>query len=101
MKESDCFYSQYIAPQSETYLALQTERQNYKKNIDSCFTPIPFLPEKENIKFGAKHPYIPLIYQRLIITGELPFHTKVDSVFDKKLLDALNILRAKTGQVQG
>jgi L,D-transpeptidase YcbB len=100
LKFSDLLAS--IQPTSKTYRALQNEKKKYSDLIDSTFTPIPLLLEKETIKLGTSHTSIPLIARRLMITGELPFDSSYQAtylVFDKKLLNALNIFRIKTGQL--
>jgi len=93
-------YLSRIQPRSKAYLSLQAEKDNYNFFIDSTFTPIPLLSEKQTIKVGTYHSSLPLIARRLMITGELPFdpayRTSYQS-FNYKLLKAINLFRNKTG----
>jgi murein L,D-transpeptidase YcbB/YkuD len=97
------FFLVSIQPKSKTYLELQSKKDKYQFLVDSTFTPIPLLPEKETIKLGAIHSSIPLIARRLMITGELAFNPnyKTDyQCFDQNILNALNAFRSKNGQLQ-
>jgi len=93
-------YLSRIQPRTKAYLSLQAEKDNYNFFIDSTFTPIPLLSEKQTIKVGTYHSSLPLIARRLMITGELPFdpayRTSYQS-FNYKLLKAINLFRNKTG----
>ena len=93
-------YLSRIQPKSKAYLSLQAEKDNYNFFIDSIFTPISLLSDKQTIKFGTYHSSLPLIARRLMITGELPFdpayQTSYQS-FNYKLLKAINLFREKTG----
>ena len=89
-----------LQPTSKTYLALQAEKLIFNRLVDSACTPIPLLGEKERIKFGKSHSSLPLIARRLMITGELPYDSAYQTVyqtFDKTLLTALDLFRDKTG----
>ena len=89
-----------IQPRSKAYLSLQAERDNYKNFVDSFFTSIPMLAEKQTIKLNSYHPFIPLIARRLMISGELkydPNFRQSYQTFNPKLLKALNKFRIKTG----
>jgi len=44
------FFLSRIQPRSKAYLSLQAERDNYKNFVDSFFTSIPLLAEKQTIK---------------------------------------------------
>jgi len=93
-------YLSRIQPRTKAYLSLQAEKDNYNFFIDSIFTQIPLLSEKQTIKVGTYHSSLPLIARRLMITGELPFdpdyRTSYQS-FNYKLLKAINLFRNKTG----
>lgn len=93
-------YLSGIQPRSKAYLSLQAEKDNYNKFIDSTFTAIPRLADKQTIKLNAWHSSIPLIARRLMITGELAYDASYRSsyqTFNYKLLNALNKFRIKTG----
>ena len=99
-KRNLLYYLSRIQPKSKAYLSLQAERDNFKNFVDSSFTPIPLLAEKQTIKLDTYHPSIPLIARRLMITGELPYDPKFRQsfqTFNIKLLKALNKFRIKTG----
>ena len=93
-------YLSRIQPRSKAYLSLQAEKDNYNFFVDSMFTPISVLAEKQTIKLGTYHSSLPLIARRLMITGELrydpEYETKYQS-FNLKLLKAINLFRIKTG----
>ena len=89
-----------IQPKSVAYLSMINEKSKYKLLTDSVFDSIPLLKEKETIKLGKKHPVIPLIARRLMMSGELDFDSAYNenyTTFDKKLLKGLNVFRKKTG----
>jgi len=89
-----------IQPKSKSYLSLQAEKDNYRRFVDSTFTPIPLLSEKQTIKLGEKHASLPLIARRLMKTGVLRYDPKYQTTyqtFTPKLLHALNVFRIKTG----
>ena len=101
--DSLAYYLRSVQPVSQEYKNLQAELFKLKKLSDSTFKPIPLMPDKEQIKFNKKHPSIPLIARRLMLSGELPFHAKWDSVytrFDDRILKALNQFRAKNTLIQ-
>ena len=90
-------------PNGKEYKALQTELKKLKSLKDSTFTPIPLLSDKSQLKFGKNYSSIPLIARRLMITGELPFNSKYDSIytkFDEKILKSLNRFRKKYNLLQ-
>ena len=89
-----------IQPKSKSYLSLQSEKDNYRKFVDSTFRQIPLLNEKQTIKLGDTHPSLPLIARRLMITGVLkydPSYRTTYQTFNRKLLYAVNVFRIKTG----
>ena len=93
-------YLSRIQPRSKAYLSLQAEKDNYKNLVDSTFKSIPLLPDKQTIKLGTYHSSLPLIARRLMITGELhydPEYRTTYQSFNRKLLNALNLFRVKTG----
>lgn len=93
-------YLSRIQPKSKAYLSLQAEKDNYINLVDSSFTAIPFLADKQTIKLGTRHTSIPLIARRLMITGELPYDPSYRisyQTFNRKLLNALNKFRVKAG----
>jgi len=94
------YFLSRIQPRSKSYLSLQAEKDNYRKFVDSTFRQIPLLKEKETIKLNEKHPILPLIARRLMITGVLRYDPKFRTTyqaFTPKLLHALNVFRIKTG----
>jgi len=93
-------YLSRIQPRSKAYLSLQAEKDNYNFFIDSLFTPIPLLAEKQTIKLETYHTSLPLIARRLMITGELRYDPDYENSyqsFNLKLLKAINLFRIKTG----
>jgi L,D-transpeptidase YcbB len=89
-----------IQPKSKSYLSLQSEKDNYRRFVDSTFRQIPLLREKQTIKLGDSNPLLPLIARRLMITGVLkydPLYRSSYQIFNQKLLHALNVFRIKTG----
>jgi len=90
-----------IQPKNKQYKALQTERQKYLLLLDSAFAPIPFFKDKETIKPGDEHPYLPFIAKRLQISGELSANYPAimnTKTLNHELLRAINRFRKKTGQ---
>jgi len=93
-------YLSRIQPRSKSYLSLQAEKDNYKRFIDSTFTPIPYLKDKQTIKLGDIHASIPLIAHRLMITGAIPYdpdYRTTYQVFNRRLLKGITTFRKKTG----
>ena len=91
-------YLDDATPKNREYQALQNELQQLRLLRDSVFRPIPVLPPKTTIKAGKVHASVPVVARRLMITGQLPYVSNVDSVyrvFNDSLLKALNIFRAK------
>jgi murein L,D-transpeptidase YcbB/YkuD len=79
---------------------VHAEKDNYINFVDSTFTNIPLLADKQTIKLGSSHSSVPLIARRLMITGELHYdrdYQKSFQIFNHKLLNALNKFRIKTG----
>ncbi|MDD3322005.1 MAG: L,D-transpeptidase family protein [Paludibacter sp.] len=100
VNDSLSYFLKEIQPKSDVYLSLIKEKNKIKLLVDSVFDSIPLLMDKEIIKFGAKHPIIPLIARRLMMSGELVFDSAYINhyvMFDDKLLNGLNIFREKTG----
>ena len=101
--DSLVFYLRSVQPSSRDYKNLQAELQNMKRLSDSIFKPIPPMPDNQQIKYDKKHSSVPLIARRLMISGELPYHSKWDSVytrFDGRVLKAINIFRGKNNLIQ-
>lgn len=91
-----------LAPKSEKYQKLQSERKKLASLADSIkFVPIPYNEKRKTIELGDTSKLIPLIAQRLQLTGELSDASRYNQnyqVFDSVLLNAINKLRLKTGQ---
>ncbi|MDR2868200.1 MAG: hypothetical protein LBV46_01515, partial [Bacteroidales bacterium] len=77
-----------IAPKNHDYIVLQKELTKYVDIQDSVFKKID---KKELIK-GVKSSQVPLIVNRLRLTGELPAHFQ-DSTLSPTLLAAINLFR--------
>ena len=93
-------YLSRIQPRSKAYLTLQAEKDNYIFYIDSTFEAIPLLADNETIKLWTTDSSLPLIARRLMITGELPFDPDYKTtyrIFNRRLLNAINVFRTKTG----
>lgn len=91
-------YLDHVVPKNKEYISLQQEMQKLRLLKDSVFPSIPLLPPGKTIMAGKKHTSVPLVARRLMLTGELPYTPKVDSVyrtFNDTLLVALNKFRTK------
>ena len=89
-----------VQPVDSNYLALQQTRSLYLQYQDSLIDSIPLLPDKKTVKLHTHDSIIPLVIRRLLITGELTRETAGDinrTLFDEKLLKALDKFRYKTG----
>ena len=89
-----------VQPVDSNYLALQQTRSLYLQYQDSLIDSIPLLPDKKTVKLHTHDSIIPLVIRRLLITGELTRETAGDinrTLFDEKLLKALDEFRYKTG----
>lgn len=89
-----------VQPVDSNYLALQQMRNFYLQYQDSLIDSIPLLPDKKTVKLHTHDSIIPLVIRRLLITGELTRETAGDinrTLFDEKLLKALDKFRYKTG----
>ncbi len=91
-----------LAPKSEKYEKLQSERKKLVSFADSIkFVPIPYIEKSKTIAWGDTSKLIPVIANRLKLTGELSDASRYNQnyqVFDSVLLNAINKLRYKTGQ---
>ncbi|HPT43914.1 MAG TPA: L,D-transpeptidase family protein [Paludibacteraceae bacterium] len=97
------YYLRSVQPVSGEYKILQAELRKIRKLSDSTFRHVPLMPADEQIKLNRKHPSVPLIARRLMISGELPFRPKWDSIytrFDEHLLKALNQFRKQNNLIQ-
>ncbi len=91
-----------LAPKSEKYKKLQSERKKLISLADSIkFVPIPYNEKSKIIELGDTSKLVPVIARRLKLTGELTDASRYNQnyqVFDSVLLNAINKLRLKTGQ---
>jgi L,D-transpeptidase YcbB len=88
-----------LQPNSKAYLALQWEHKRLRQFSESNFQKIPYLHEKESLKPGSVHPSIPLIVERLMITGQSGIEPN-QTIFDQRLLKAINAFRRKNNLQQ-
>lgn len=96
--DSLTFYLDDVQPITKEYQLLQDELARMQTLTDSVIHKIPPIVDKQTIRYGDKHPSVPLIARRLMISGELPYNASYKSMyttFNNTLLKALNQFREK------
>ncbi len=86
-----------LQPENNTYKSIQQTLKAYESKSDMEFKPIP-TKEKETKKYKVndKGEIFPLIAERLMLTGELPYSEHPDSLYTHltpELLEAINQFR--------
>lgn len=85
-------------PKDSLYSRFQEEMKFYAALAESTFTLISPKSGNANYILNEENPNIPLIAQRLMLTGEIPVTDKADSVYRKltpELMEAINQFRRK------
>lgn len=84
-----------VQPKNIFYVRLQKELERVKQLKEQAFPQIPNIGDTL-LKIGDKHPIIPLVAQRLIITGELDKKADLsitDQILTQELINAINRFR--------
>lgn len=77
---------QDLQPQDANYKILQKELKRLQSLTDTAFTPIP----KVVVRYGQSSDILPLVAERLRITGELANDTLAHNTLDETLMAAIH-----------